>query len=391
MAGQYKWYLILLFFLATTLILQFCAKYQYIPITNHFVHDSYTYELRVLYERSIDPFANAFTSLNGLFYQIGPFTFIFINTAMLLCCVYLCKMFAVISDQSVSIARFIIVANPYLLIGAIGPNKETFLIFLSLLCFYLYFQRLPTLKFLAFLVAISALFVRPVFGLTLILTILITPLTYVIKNPVNVFLTILLGYFTLNSIPPINVFITEFQGEELYSFQTSNLYEVALFLKAMNQNPILQFPAFAIKTCLILFTPIVRPNSFFSIPYPILDVGYTLMAYALFPCNFALLLSFINKKILSLNAVNKETQILFIYTLIGILTTVINSNITFRYIFPYSPMIVALFYIHSLKTRNRVIILSIGLIILTFTVTLIFLKRDFEMDNSIVPQFMSWF
>ena len=391
MAGQYKWYLILLFFLATTLLLQVCARYQYLPITNHFVYDSYTYELRVLYERNIDTFADAFTSLNSLFYRIGPFIFILINTILLLCCVYLCKVFAVISEKSVSLARFIIVFNPYLLIGAVGPNKETFLVFLSLLCFYLYFQRLQTLKFLAFMVAVSALFVRPVFGLTLIITILITPLTYAVKNPVNVFLIILLGYFTINSIPPINIFITEFQGEELYSFQTSNLYEIALFLKVMNQNPILQFPAFAIKTCLILFTPIVRPNSFFSIPYPILDVGYTLMAYALFPCNFALIITFLNKKIVSLTAVNKETQILFIYTLIGILTTIINSNITFRYIFPYSPMIVSLFYLHSLKIRNRILILSLCLIILTFTITLIFLKRDFEMDNSIIPQFMSWF
>ncbi|SEI52061.1 hypothetical protein SAMN04487995_1109 [Dyadobacter koreensis] len=391
MAGQYKWYLILLFFLATTLLLQVCARYQYLPITNHFVYDSYTYELRVLYERNIDTFADAFTSLNSLFYRIGPFIFILINTILLLCCVYLCKVFAVISEKSVSLARFIIVFNPYLLIGAVGPNKETFLVFLSLLCFYLYFQRLQTLKFLAFMVAVSALFVRPVFGLTLIITILITPLTYAVKNPVNVFLIILLGYFTINSIPPINIFITEFQGEELYSFQTSNLYEIALFLKVMNQNPILQFPAFAIKTCLILFTPIVRPNSFFSIPYPILDVGYTLMAYALFPCNFALIITFLNKKIVSLTAVNRETQILFIYTLIGILTTIINSNITFRYIFPYSPMIVSLFYLHSLKIRNRILILSLCLIILTFTITLIFLKRDFEMDNSIIPQFMSWF
>ena len=391
MAGQYKWYLILLFFLAITLILQFCARYQILPITNHFVYDSYTYELRVLYDRNIDTFADAFTSLNSFFYKIGPFSFVLINTIMLLCCVYLCKVFSVISSKSVSLARFIVVFNPYLLIGAIGPNKETFLLFISLLCFYLYFQGLPILRFLALVVAMFALFVRPVFGLTLLFTILIKPLTYLIKNPVNVFLLILLGYFTINSIPPINIFITEFQGEVLASFQTSNLYELALFLKVMNQNPILQFPAFAIKTCLILFTPIVRPNAFFSLPYPILDVGYTLMAYALFPFNLALLLIFLNKKIVSLNFVNKETQTLLIFALIGILTTIINSNITFRYIFPYSPVIVSLFYLHSLKVRNRIILFSLGLVTLTFTITLIFLKKDFAMDDLTVPQFMSWF
>jgi len=391
MAGQYKWYLMLLCLLAITLVLQFTARYQFLPITNHFVYDSYTYELRVLYERNVDPFANSFTALNAFFYSLGAYSFIVINTIMLLISIYLCRIFKCISDNSVSLARFIIVFNPYLLIGAIGPNKETFLLFLSLLCFYLYFHRLSYIKVLGFLVALSALFVRPVFGMVLVTTILIVPLLSLFKNPINLFIFILVFYFAVNSIPFINVILTESQGEDLASFQTSSLYEIALVLKLMNQNPLLQFPAFFIKTCLILITPIVRPNAFFSIPYPILDVGYTFMAYILFPFNLSLLLIFLNKKTVSLYNTNRNTQILLLYTLIGILTTIINSNITFRYIFPYSPIIASFFYLHSLKTRNRVIVLSFFILLFTFTVTLAFFKKEFEMDNFIIPQFMSWF
>lgn len=391
MIKDYKWYLMFLVLLTLTFFLQFSAKHEILPITNHFIVDSHTYEVRVLYEHNVDFFANTFTSANRFLYEIGPFSFIIVNSIMILMSIYLCKIFENISSNSVSLAKFFVVFNPYLLVGAIGPNKETVLLFLSLLCFYLFFQKLSYIKFLGFIVAIAAVFVRPVFGLVLVTTILSVPFLSIFKNPVRFFILILVFYFIGNSIPPINTILTESQGEDLVSFQSSNLYQVALFLKLMNQNPILQFPAFLMKTGLILITPIVRPNSFYSIPYPILDVGFTFMAYCLFTFNLSLLLLFPIQERTSLEMTNRNSQILILYCLIGILTTIINSNITFRYIFPYSPIIVSLFYLHSVKVRNRLLIFSLFILALTFTCTSIFFRREFEIDNSLVPQFMSWF
>lgn len=393
MIGQYKWYIIHLFLLTLTVLLQFCAKHQYLPITNHFIPDSYAYEMRVLYERTIDPLSDGFTSFNRTLYNIGPFSFIFVNSIFLLSSVYFSKIFEFISPNSVTLARFIIIFNPYLLVGAIGPNKETVLIFLSLLSFYLFFQRSGYIKVLGFGVAILALFVRPIFGLVLVLSILLIPLIRLFKNPVNLFLCFLIIFFVANAIPPINSAISAAQGEgdELPYFQGSNILEVALFLKLMNQNPILQLPAFLVKTGLILITPIFRPNPFYTIPYPLLDAGYSFIAYTLLPFNISLLLLFFNKGLVSSQNINKETQILILYCLIGVLTTIINSNITFRYLFPYSPVIVSIFYLHSTKIRNRILMGCFFILSLIFAGTTVFFRKEFETDSTIIPQFLSWF
>lgn len=393
MLGKYKWYLILLSLIAITFALQISAKHQFLPLTNHFIPDSYAYELRVLNEREMDPLSDGFTNFNRLLYNLGPASFLIFNTVILLGSVYFCKLFDCISPKSVSVARFIIVFNPYLLIGAVGPNKETVLIFLSLLSFYFYFQTLSYLKLIGFLIAILALFIRPVFGLVLASSLLLLPFIYIFRNPINLFLSILCLYFAANSIPVISEFIANTHGEELEYFQGSNLLQLALVLQLMSKSPILQYPAFLAKTVLILITPIFRPNPLYSIPFAILDAGYTLIAYLLLPFNLALLFLFFQKKRTSLTYINKHTQVLIIYSLLGVLSTILNTNISFRYIFPYSPFIVAFIYLHSTKWRNRIMIFSISLICLTFILTSMFFRKDFELDtsNSTLPQFISWF
>ncbi len=379
--------------IAVTFSLQVAGKHDYLPVVNHYIPDSYAYELRVLYDRTIDPLSDGFTYFNRALYAFGSFSFLILNTLMLLASVYLCQIFKCISLNSVALARFIIVFNPYLLIGAIGPNKETVLVVLSLLSFYFFFRQLTYLKLIGISVAILALFVRPVFGLVLVTTLLMGPFISFFKNPVSLFLFILSFYFIINSIPAVNFLLTSAHGDELQYFQGSNLLQIALFLQVMSQNPVLQLPAFAVKTGLILITPIFRPNPFFSFPFPILDGGYTFMAYCLFPLNLALLSLFFNKSKTSTDHINKKAQILILYCLIGILTTIINPNITFRYIFPYSPILAALFYLHTMNYRNRILVSSCVIVSLTFFGTLVFFRKSYveDLSNSIVPQFMSWF
>jgi hypothetical protein len=386
-----KWWIMLVIMLSVTLTLQICAKYQILPFTNHVIPDSYAYELRVMTEREVGVFADGFTSLNSFLYSVGAYSFFIANGLALMCSIYLCNVFSIISSQSVKLARFIITFNPYLLIGAISPNKETYLILLSLIALNLLISDTPLINIFGILIAFLTMFIRPVSGMVLILTVILIPFVKLFRNPINLFLAILLTYFILNAVPSINTILTESQGDEMQFFQGSNILEFAMVLNIMNQNPILQLPAFAIKTALVLITPIFRPNPFFSTPYGLLDGGYSFMAYCLLPFNLSVLLLFFYRKKTSIKFIDKKIQILILYCLIGILTTIISSNITFRYIFPYSPIIVALFPLHSIALRNRILKYSIFLIVLTFVGTSIFLRKEFELDTISTPQFTSWF
>jgi hypothetical protein len=389
------WYFLEIVLILLTVLLQYSAKYQLLPLTNHLIPDSFHYETRVFFDLVGNSFfSDGLTYYHRFLYNIGPASFLVVNSTMLILSIYFCTIFSRISPQSVSAARFIIVFNPYLLIGAVGPNKETLVIFLSLATFYFLFQTHKILNAFGICVATLVLFVRPVAGIILISSLLMSILLLLFKNPLKIFLSLLLLYFILNAIPPINDLILSAQGEgeDLPHFQGSNILEVAIFLKIMNQSPILQIPALFIKAGLILITPIFRPNPFYSIPFAILDVGYSLLAYALLPFNIGLLLLFFNLKRVSTKFINIDVQLLLLYCLLGIFATLLSSNISFRYIFPYAPFIFAFFYLHDIKYRNKIITYSFFLVLLVFALTSIFTRKQFELDTGtfIAPQFISW-
>jgi hypothetical protein len=394
MIALWKWYLTLLALLLVTLLLQISAKYQFLPLTNLYIPDSWVYEQRVLFDLTGNSFfSDGLTYYNRLLYAIGPASIFITNAFILFTSVYLCKVFECVSDKSVNLARFIIVFNPYLLVGAIGPNKETLLIFISLLSFTFFFKDSLTAKLLGIAIAILTLFVRPHAGIVIVGSMLLVPLIPLFRNPINLFLSILFTYFAFNAIPVFNEFFTASQGEDITPyFQTSSIFEVILVLIYMNEHPILQIPGFMIKVCLILITPIARPNPFFSQPFAILDAGYSLIAYYLLPFNLGLLLLIKNKSKVQWSTVSHNTQFLILFCLIGILSTLMSSIITFRYIFPYTPVIVSLFYLNTIKVRNQVITLSFLLITFIFVTTAIFMRRQFQLETGIdsVAQFMSW-
>ena len=389
---EYKWYIAQITLIILTIFAQYLAKYRILPIANHFIPDSYSYELRVLYDREMDFFSNGLTLLNGFIYNtIGTFGFTLINTILLLASIYLCRIFSSISSYSVSLARIVIVFNPYYLVGVIGPNKETYLLFACLLVWNVYFSKIANFKGLALVIGFFTMFIRSYVGLITLITIILAPSLRFFKNPVALFVFIVLGYFMLNAVPAINSMITDMQGgEELVYYRSSSLYPIALILIAMTANPILQIPAFAAKTIIILVTPILRPNPFLTIPFPLLDSGYSIFAYILMPFNLSLLFLLYKKKLLSSSRIDLKTQVLCLFCLIGILSTIVSPTMSFRYIFPYTPYVAALFPLHSLKVRNRILVFCLITIAIVFTLTLTFFRKEYEYDQ-FQPVFMNWF
>jgi hypothetical protein len=195
----------------------------------------------------------------------------------------------------------------------------------------------------------------------------------------------------LNTVPAINSSISNSGGEELEYFQSSNYYELALILKAMQENPVLQVLALAIKLVLVMFAPIARPNTMFSSYIPLLDWGYTFMGWFLFPINLSFLFLFVYKQVARAPKLSESGQLLIIYAFIGIISTIVTPVIQARYLFPYAPMIAAAFMLHTVKFRNRVLIFSFVLVLLTFVLTAIFLRKNWEIPSEEHFVFITWF
>jgi len=386
---SYKWYFILLFNVFITFILIYCAKNQFLPFTNHFIPDATFYEDHVMYslDRGV---ANGFTSLNKLLYSVGPQSFLFYNTILLLLSVRLCTSFKVFNSKAVTWARAVIVCNPYFLISVLGPSKECNLTFLSLFSIFFFLKRDVAFKFIAIIAAIGLIAIRPQFGLCLLCAYAIYLLLPLIKSPTLLCIFILIGYFALNSIPAVNKLVIESQGgEDLPYFKSSSIYELAVALQLMSMNPILQIPAFIAKMCLVMFTPIARPNPITSSSIPLLDWGYTIMANILFPLNFGFLLLFLYPKLTKRPEISEEAQLLLIYAFLGVLSVIISPAIQFRYLFPYAPILAACFTLHRVKIRNRIFITSLFFAITVFFITAIWLPKSWA-HADVIPVFLSW-
>jgi len=137
------WYVSLLALLILVVTIQYLAKNNLLSISNFYVPDSYTYELRLFGIKDVQDAglaAQAYNIFNQFLYSLGSHSFFVFNVSLLLLSLSLCRdVFQNISSKAVNYARLSIVANPYLLIGAIGPNKETILLFLCLMFWKVFF------------------------------------------------------------------------------------------------------------------------------------------------------------------------------------------------------------------------------------------------------------
>ena len=387
---SYKWFFLLFVNICIVTLCIFCAKNHYLPFTNEFIPDATFYEDHVMLgiDRGL---SNGFTEINRVLYFLGPQSFLIYNTLLMMGCVYLCNLFQFFSPKAVNWAKAIIIFNPYLLISLVGPSKECNLTFLSLLSIYLFVKKSWSLKVLGILVVGVIMVIRPQFALILLLSFVMYPLLTLFKNTMLLCALILAAFFILNAIPPVNEFIVESQGgDDLPFFKSSSIYELAIILQIMSSHPLLQFPAFAAKTCLILFTPIARPNSLMSSFIPLLDWGYTFMANLLFPLNFGFIVLFFTPKLVKRPLVDRRVQFIILYIFAGMMSVIISPSIQFRYLFPYSPCIAACFTLHPLKIRNRILTISLVFSLVFFVLTAIWLQRDWSGEEVGGPFYLSW-
>jgi len=386
---EYKWYFIQLSAIIFTLMSVFFARHNLLPLTHYTIPDSGYYENWVFfpYEKGI---STGFLYLNTFLYSIGVQSLVFYNSFLLLGSIYLCAIFEPFSPRAVTLARATIALNPYLLISIIGPTKEINLIFFSLAAFYLFLKDSYILKIASILPAVATMAIRPQFGYIILAAFACSLLLKFIKSPISICLLIIVAFLILNSIPVINSFVSNSGGEELEFFSTSIYYEIALILKAMQENPALQVLALMIKVVLVMFAPIARPNTIFSPFVPLLDWGYTFMGWFLFPLNLSFLLLFLKKKATQLPRLNQAGQLLLIYAFLGAFSVVISPIIQARYLFPYAPMIAACFALHTVKVRNRILIFSLALILLSFVLTAIFMPKYWMVPVEEGFVFVSW-
>ncbi|WP_254411883.1 hypothetical protein [Dyadobacter diqingensis] len=387
---EYKWYFIQIGTIVFTLISIFVARHEFLPLTHYTIPDSGYYETWVFYPRD-KGIATGFLHMNTFLYSIGVQSFVFYNSTLLLLSIYFCSIFAPFSAKGVTWARACIAFNPYLLISIMGPTKEINLIFFSLAAFFLFLRGPVILKVLSIVPAFGAMAIRPQFGLLILVAFTCVLLLKVIKKPISLCVAILLLFLFFNSIPFINGIISNSGGDELEFFQSSIYYEVALVLKVMQENPIFQIFALIIKMVLVMFAPIARPNTLSSPYVPLLDWGYTFMGWLLFPLNLSFILLFFNKRISQSPKLNEAGQLIIIYAFLGIFSTIVSPIIQARYLFPYSPFIAACFMLHQVHIRNRILIFSFSLILLTFILTALFLPKKWETPTDESATYISWF
>ncbi|WP_141303957.1 hypothetical protein [Cylindrospermopsis raciborskii] len=409
------WYFLLFALLLLTLYIQYLSKHGYIPLTGIYVPDGYTYELRALENRELEEFsAFSYNLFNQFIYNsfLGAFGFFLFNSSLLFLSVWLCRpVFAGISESSINYARFAIVFNPYLLIGAIGPNKESILLFINLLFWYLCFPRYRDRKrrsnngkwvakiiklVLVVTVAFINVFVRPITSVILYVSFIYKIVGY--KKYRLVALWLLIFYFLSISIPAINEIYAEQVDQGLSSFASSTIYDLSATLAKYSLDPIMQYPAFIAKTILLFFGFIVRPFSFSEL----LDVGYSFLAVAYFPINLSLILTFFNKnnynnpenssesgeEILS-SPNNDSLNTFLIFALLSMFMVVVSPGFTFRYFIPVTPFSFALFICQNPSTRKVLVTISVLIGVLVIVGNLIFYQKSYYQDVSL-PVFMDW-
>ncbi|UJS05688.1 hypothetical protein [Cylindrospermopsis raciborskii] len=384
-------------------------------MTGIYVPDGYTYELRALENRELEEFsAFSYNLFNQFIYNsfLGAFGFFLFNSSLLFLSVWLCRpVFASISENSVNYARFAIVFNPYLLISAIGPNKESILLFINLLfwysCFYGYRNEerrsnnkgklvAKIIKLVAlFTLASIPLFIRPVVSIILYISLIYKIFSF--KKTRLVATWVLVFYFVSISIPAINEIYAQQVDQGLSSFTSSSIYDLAATLAKYSLDPIMQYPAFIAKTILLFFGFIVRPFSFFEL----LDVGYSFLAVAYFPINLSLILTFLkntkhnsddssrlDEEIFSRKNYNTVNAFLF-FALLSMFIVVVSPGFTFRYFIPATPFTFALFICQNSSTRKILVAISVLIGLLVIVGNVIFVQKSYYQEVSL-PVFMDW-
>lgn len=390
------WYLILATFLCLTLTIQYLAKEGLIDVKNFYITDSYTYERRAFLELNVESFsAITYNFLNQNLYKIGSYSFFIFNSFLLFLSLNLCKdVFQNLSPQAVNYAKLAIVGNPYLLFGAIGPNKETILIFICLI--YWKFFLIKKLRFkplVLMLIMTLPLFIRPVVSFSLIFAFSFHNLISFLKKPKIIIFTILILFFILNSTSFGQDIIYGLRGEDIEHFQSSRIFQIAIFLEKMSKDTFLQFPAFIIKAFIILFGYIFRPLDIFNANPKIIDIGFSFLSYLYFPFNLSFVIVLLTKQNKHLITNYLDYDLLF-FTSISTMIVILNPVITFRYLIPTSPFIFSFFSMQKLQTRSYILLISILCILSTLMISRFYFSlNESFIINSIdepIPRFMDW-
>lgn len=394
------WYLALLVLLSITLATQYLAKEGLIELSNYYIPDSNTYELRVFSDQDMSSIsAHTYNIFNRFLYDIGAQSFLVFNASLLFMMLNLCRdVFQYISPKAIYYSRIAIVLNPYFLISVIGPNKEIILTFICLL-FWKYFLELKgNLRFLILTsISLIPLLIRPVAFLPLFISLIIYPYMCKFNRPILIILVALAFYFVINSTPIGNQIISSLEDDELTYFIESRIFDIANQLRQFSQHILFQYPAFIAKTVIILFGFIIRPLKIFEIPLPLLDVGYSCLAYLILPFNLSLIIVLFrtyNKRNKSLKLTVEISMFLF-FTITCLLTVILNSTLTFRYILPYTPFIFSLFDLHYIHTKRSITLISILCILLavlasTFYSNNMLIPNIIKLENEPIPKFLDW-
>ncbi|WP_414585493.1 hypothetical protein [Scytonema sp. PCC 10023] len=389
-----SWHLLLLILISLVIIIQYLAKTHLIELQNFYIPDSYTYEIKALIEQDFNELPKAlYYRFNYLLYNIAPQSFLIFNSSLLFMSLNICRdVFQYISPQAISYSRLAIVGNPYLLIGVIGPNKETILIFIYLLFWRSLFLLTGIQRIIALIIIGSVpITIRPVLSFCLFISVVTYLVIYRFNKPRVLIIFFVVLFFLFNSTPFGNNFITGLQDDDLTSFRSSNVYDIALLLKNFSQDALLQYPAFIAKTIIILFAPIVRPFNIFQIPLPLLDIGYTIVAYLYLPFNASLVILFFNRTKLLYLEKKKKISILLFCTIISVLVVILNPLLSFRYIFPYSPFIFSLFAIHSSTTKKKLVNISIFVTIILVLFSPMYSSDSVSLSTyENIPEFLNW-
>jgi hypothetical protein len=382
------WHIALSINILIVLGLQALSVDRYLPIFNAFVPDSFTYETKALNLAffSGEPLHSVvYNTFNALVYQASPVLFLVTNVLLLHGSLWLARR--VFAGQGVQLPQAFIACNPYLLLAAIGPHKETLLLFLFLLGFQAIRMRGASGALLSALSVMGMLVIRPIFGIVYALARLSSRVKTGRHAPFRFSRRAVLAFLVLNAIPAVNSIFAMFQDKELLSFQGSRILEYAFLFMEMNEHPLLQAPAFFGKAALLLFTPALRPLSVSIDFIPLLDIGYSLLALAMLPLNIVVFADFfLSRERVEDAWTSKIILFVFLYSFVVIL----NPVITFRYLFPVLPFLAALYERNRSRLKSQLNAFYVPLAALALGANVLLNvadQPDLERFSALIPHF----
>jgi hypothetical protein len=178
----------------------------------------------------------------------------------------------------------------------------------------------------------------------------------------------------------------------LQSFAGSRIYDIAIMLQTYSQDWIMQYPALVAKAAILLFGISLRPHGILSLPFDLLNFGYTFLSLSYIPANLSLILTLANKDVYeSLKNESNGFSAVHFFTVLSIFIVVANPIITFRYIFPYMPFSFAMLGHHNYLVRSRIILPSLFIISIIATLSPLWSVENVgEPYGVVIPDFMSW-